>query len=340
MSGFDQNPFAEPAVFNPFADPSVQQAAGNNAARAQQGLEDYNPFDSNQAPKPADQPKPAPTIQTAPVVSPQPQQQAAMSAAEFQKRQEELEKKAQELQRREEELRNNASYNIQRNNWPPLPEKFCVQPCFYQDINVEIPLEFQKIVRMLYYIWGFHTLMYLLNVLGCLALFIQGGMGSMFGLSILYCILFTPASYVCWFRPVYKAFRSDSSFNFMVFFVIFFAQLGASVIQTIGIPNLGTCGLIVALSMFGGGAGAGDIAVGVITLLIGIGFGVGAFGDFLLLVRVSRLYRGTGASFAKAREEFTSGVMRNEHVRGAAADVVSTAVRSQISSSSSGGLRF
>lgn len=31
-----------------------------------------------------DQPKPAPTIQTAPVVSPQPQQQAAMSAAEFQ----------------------------------------------------------------------------------------------------------------------------------------------------------------------------------------------------------------------------------------------------------------
>lgn len=122
----------------------------------------------------------------------------------------------------------------QRNNWPPLPDKFCVQPCFYQDIMVEIPLEFQKVVRLLYYIWMckfifyiqtniqtnfiiiylfcvVHTLMYLLNVVGCLALFCQRGEGAMFGLSILYAVLFTPASYVCWFRPVYKAFRY---FNF------------------------------------------------------------------------------------------------------------------------------
>lgn len=32
-------------------DPSVQQAAGNNAARAQQGLEEYNPFDGSQTAK-------------------------------------------------------------------------------------------------------------------------------------------------------------------------------------------------------------------------------------------------------------------------------------------------
>lgn len=34
-----------------YQDPSVQQAAGNNAARAQQGLEEYNPFDGNQTAK-------------------------------------------------------------------------------------------------------------------------------------------------------------------------------------------------------------------------------------------------------------------------------------------------
>jgi len=40
-----------------------------------------------------------------------------------------------------------------RNNWPPLPEKCCFQPCFYQDIDVEIHTDFQKIVRHLYYLW-------------------------------------------------------------------------------------------------------------------------------------------------------------------------------------------
>ena len=40
-----------------------------------------------------------------------------------------------------------------KNNWPPLPDNFPVGPCFYQDFSVDIPVEFQKTVKIMYYLW-------------------------------------------------------------------------------------------------------------------------------------------------------------------------------------------
>lgn len=111
------------------------------------------------------------------------------------------------------------SFLARQNNWPPLPT-WCpwgLKPCFYQDINVDIPVEFQKIVRNLYYLWVAHAALLLANmVVGILYLFAGGDSGQTFGLALIYWALYTPLSFICWFRPAYKAFRDDSSFNFMV----------------------------------------------------------------------------------------------------------------------------
>jgi hypothetical protein len=114
------------------------------------------------------------------------------------------------------------------NNFPPLPG-WCpwkLKPCFYQDISVEIPIDFQKWVRMLYYLWickfredfeiiffeiifySVHGCTLFFNCIGAVVVWIAGGDdGVSFGLSLLYFLLFTPCSYMCWFRPAYKAFR-------------------------------------------------------------------------------------------------------------------------------------
>lgn len=307
---------------NPFGDPSVQTAVSTSA---KVDLDDYNPFDkqqTTQSPAVMNPTEDTPSVSTKPTHPPQ------VSTNDFQRRQDELERRARELDRREEELRN-APLNMRSNNWPPLP-KFCpVQPCFYQDINVDIPVEFQKIVKYLYYLWLAHASLLLTNLLiGLLYIFVGGDVGQTFGLALVYCFIFTPASFLCWFRPAYKAFRDDSSVNFMIFFFVFFFQMLISALYALGIGGMGSSGLILGFRAIGQGTG-GLIFVGVLMVIAGVGFGLVGLADFYMLFRVHRLYRSTGASFAKAQAEFTTGVMQNETVRQAAAEAARESVRSQ-----------
>ncbi|XP_015513984.1 secretory carrier-associated membrane protein 5 [Neodiprion pinetum] len=348
MSGFDENPFGEPALNDPFSDPAVRQAASSTPAN--RGIEDYNPFadqgsqgatqvrgasnppiyggvGATQQPatlQPTNQEVPPPnyTRSAQQTVTPTP----AVTSPPAPDRRQEDEWKA----RRDEEMRN-TPYYARRNNWPPLPEKCCFQPCVYQDIDVDIPADFQKIVRQLYYLWMFHGCVMVLNVVGGFALLLYGQGFSTFGLAILYLLLFTPFSFLCWYRPAYKAFRSDSSFNFMVFFFVFFFQFVVTVIQALGISGSGTCGIIIAIEAFDG-TGLG-VFIGILLLIIAIGYAVAAVGDILLLSKIHRIYRSTGASVAKAQQEFTSTFLRNEHVQNAAGNVAASAVRSQMANS-------
>ncbi|XP_051907749.1 secretory carrier-associated membrane protein 1-like isoform X2 [Hippocampus zosterae] len=325
MSEQDSNPFTESELSNPFEDPSVTLARQTAAAGAV-GLEECNPFtDSKQADTGSKPPAAAPAVPTQPAVlkhgeeapvSSQPRaQEATGGAGELLKRQEELEKKAAELDRREREMQSLSASGGRRNNWPPLPEKFPVVPCFYHDITVDIPVEYQKTVKIMYYLWMFHTGTLLANLAGSLAWFgVDSSRGADLGLAFLWFMLFTPCSFVCWYRPVYGAFKSDSSFRFFLFFFVYVCQLGVYVMQSVGIPGWGACGWISALMCLNT-----SVAAGALMILVAALFTALAVMSLVMFKKVHAMYRTTGASFQKAQQELATGVMANKTVQAAAA---------------------
>lgn len=340
--------------YNPFEDPSVQNLT-KTTNRNNPAIENYNPFDNNNPVKPAVQkPSPPPVPSPVQVVQQSPKMQQAAGdnpppytptgaqnfSDDLQRRQEELERKANELQAREAQLAN-APLAGAAKNWPPLPARCCVGPCFYQDITVEVPDAYQKTVRIMYYLWILYAILLLFNMLGALALFIANGEGVTFGISLLVFFFFSPLSFVCWFRPLYKAFRSDSSFNFMVFFFVFFFQFVVSVFYAVGIPRMGSCGLLNGITTLSDTTSntVSTYTVGIIAIIIGFFWAIHAMISFYMLVKIHRMYRGTTASFAKAQEELATGVMKNQHVQSAATTAVSQAARQSFNSAASG-LRY
>uniref|UniRef100_A0A3Q4B134 Secretory carrier-associated membrane protein n=1 Tax=Mola mola TaxID=94237 RepID=A0A3Q4B134_MOLML len=338
MSDFDSNPFADPELNNPFQDPSVTDVKQT----ARPGLEEYNPFtDTRTAPKTA-----APTINPQPAIMKPTEEPPAYSQLQTQSRgasvlltrQEELERKAAELDRREREMQSLSAYGGRKNNWPPLPENFSVGPCFYQDITVDIPVEFQKTVKIMYYLWMFHTGTLLANLVGCMSWFcVDPQRGVDFGLAILWFILFTPCSFVCWYRPLYGRSpavfvhypffllffcRSDSSFRFFLFFFVYICQFGIYVIQCIGITGWGTSGWISALTGLNR-----SIPVGIIMIVIAALFTSLAVMSLVMFKKVHAMYRTTGASFERAQQEFATGVMSNRTMQAAAANAASRAAQ-------------
>uniref|UniRef100_A0A3B4AU60 Secretory carrier-associated membrane protein n=1 Tax=Periophthalmus magnuspinnatus TaxID=409849 RepID=A0A3B4AU60_9GOBI len=300
MSDFDSNPFADPDFSNPFQDPSVTQVTRSAPPG---GLEEYNPFtDSGNAskstPAPAQNTQPAIMKPTEEPPAYSQQQTQARAQAELLRRQEELEKKAAELDRRERELQSHG-VGGRKNNWPPLPKKFPVGPCFYHDIAVDIPIEYQKTVKIMYNLWMFHAATLFVNMFGCLAWFcVDPSRGVDFGLAMLWFLLFTPCSFV--YRP--PLFMSDLIQIFSLFSCVCFS------------------GWIAALTGLNK-----SIPVGIIMLLIAALFTALSVGSLIMFKKVHALYRTTGASFEKAQQEFATGVMSNKTVQTAAANAAANA---------------
>ncbi|XP_056132311.1 secretory carrier-associated membrane protein 4 isoform X3 [Lampris incognitus] len=169
------------------------------------------------------------------------------------------------------------------NNFPPLPSFLKIKPCFYQNIEEEIPAPHQQLVRKVYILWMMYSGTLCMNVISCLAWWAGGGSATNFGISLLWLVLFSPCSYTCWFRPLYKAFSG------WIATVMFFSyNVGSAIVM-----------LITA------------VLFTLVTMLMG-----------LVLLRVHRLYRGGGGSFERAQEEWSTGAWKSAPVREAGFNAV------------------
>ncbi|KAL3124441.1 hypothetical protein niasHT_007724 [Heterodera trifolii] len=302
MSKLDENPFSDP-----FKDPAVQRvvspaaSVGNNST-SQSVIEEYNPFAPSASAGQA-------AHSTPPAVS--------MGQDELFRRQEELSKREQEQNRRQQTQpqANGVGFGAQNrdHNWPPLPSIVPLKPCFYQDIDVEIPQQFQETVRWVYHVYLLYVLALAFNLVASLlfVLFAGGPIGLPF-LAVIQLALFTPCAFLLWFRPVYKAFRDDSSFNFLVFFLVLFLHTIFCFIQALGLSEY-ACGWSDTLSII-----RTHFFVGLVMLCSAAFFSLAFVGMCLSLIKVHRWYRGAGFSFDKARQEFSSGVMSDRNVQQAA----------------------
>jgi hypothetical protein len=298
MSNLNDNPFSDP-----FADPSVQRNLANSSTAAT--TEEFNPFAQQTGAAPASIPPASTTI--------------PMSSDEIFRQQEELRRKEQELNRRQQEFQRQqqqgggAPRGGQPHNFPPIPSYIPIEPCFYQDIDVEIPVQFQETVRLVYYVYLVYVVALLTNVVASLFYFIFATNGSIgiFFLSIIQTILFTPCSFLFWFRPLYKAFRDDSSFNFMIFFFVMFFHSIFCFIQAVGFSTY-ACGWMNTIPVF-----KESIPIALIMLISALAFSAAFAGMIFSLIKVHRFYRGAGFSVDKARKEFSDGVMSDATVRNA-----------------------
>uniref|UniRef100_A0A7E4V4U3 Secretory carrier-associated membrane protein n=1 Tax=Panagrellus redivivus TaxID=6233 RepID=A0A7E4V4U3_PANRE len=329
MSNLNDNPFADP-----FADPSVQQAT--RPSESNTSNEEYNPF-SNQ-PANSKPPAAAPVAPTVPTTT-QPQ-----SSDELFRQQEELRRREQELQRRQQEFERRQSSgagagaaggtggrNGQSHNWPPIPAIVPIEPCFYQDVDVEIPVQFQETVKMVYYVYLVYVFALVANVIASFVYLLSGaGNVGIFFLSIIQLILFTPCAFLFWFRPVYKAFRDDSSFNFMIFFFVLFFHSIFCLVQALGFSTY-ACGWTNTIAVYGE-----HVLVGLVMTVSALAFTVAFVGMVFSLLKVHRFYRGAGFSFDKARKEFSDGVMADRNVQNAANAATRAAASHVVNEAASG----
>ncbi|XP_048447145.1 secretory carrier-associated membrane protein 3-like isoform X1 [Pyrus x bretschneideri] len=227
---------------------------------------------------------------------------------DLKKRERELQAKEAELRKREEIVRRKeeaaarAGIVIEEKNWPPF------FPIIHHDIANEIPVHLQRVQYVAFTTWLGLVLCLFWNVIAVTAAWIKGEGVKIWFLAVIYFISGAPGSYVLWYRPLYRVFRSESALKYGWFFLFYLVHIGFCIFAAVAPPiffkGKSLTGILPAIDVLGD-----HVLVGIFYF---IGFGMFCLESVLSIWVIQQVYmyfRGSGKA-AEMRREGARGVVR------------------------------
>lgn len=300
MAGrYDSNPFEEEEEVNPFAEQNRGRGQSNYGGGAFYMPNPASVPPAKLSPLP---PEPADYVRGATVDIP------LDSSMDLKKKEKELQAKEAELKRREQELKrredaiSRSGVVIEEKNWPPF------LPIIHHDIANEIPIHLQKLQYV-----AFTTL---LGIVGCLVwnvvavtvAWINGEGPTIWFLAVIYLISGVPGAYVMWYRPLYRASRTDSALKFGWFFLAYVFHIGFCIFAAVAPPIIfkgnSLTGILPAISLLTGNALVG------IFYFIGFGFFcIESLISIWVIQQVYMYFRGSGKAAEMKKQAARSTMM-------------------------------
>ncbi|CAI0407314.1 unnamed protein product, partial [Linum tenue] len=158
------------------------------------------------------------------------------SATDLKKKERELQAKESELRRREQDIKRReeaaarAGIQLEEKNWPPF------FPIIHHDISNEIPIHLQRIQYVAFSTFLGLALCLLWNVIAVTTAWIKHEGVKIWFLAVIYFISGVPGGYFLWYRPLYRAFRTDSALKFGWFFFFYLIHIGFCIVAAVAPP--------------------------------------------------------------------------------------------------------
>ncbi|KAL1812836.1 hypothetical protein DCAR_0625089 [Daucus carota subsp. sativus] len=223
------------------------------------------------------------------------------SSKDLRKKEMELQAKENELKRREEDLKRRedalarAGIVIEEKNWPPI------YPIIHHDIENEIPVHLQKLQYVAFTTYLGLVLCLVWNLFSVTAAWIKGEGVMIWLLAIIYIISGVPGAYVCWYRPLYRAMRTDSALKFGWFFLTYVFHISFCCLATIAPPMFfkgnSLTGILPAVDLF-----RSSTLVGALYFVGCVFFAIESMLSIWVIQQVYMYFRGTGKAAEMKRE--------------------------------------